>query len=99
MSGLDDSIVTMPHGGGTNLTPEESRHLTRKTNELRDRLAQQCRHLVKPPAGSAPWKRPRRRWTRLAWQQYLDGKGETLDEVKVAEADPDVDAEATGGEE
>jgi hypothetical protein len=108
MSGLNDSVQTLPDGRAIGLTPEESKKLTRKTNELRDSLGKNCKHLIQSPPGAPPWKRPRRKWSKEAWQQYLGGEEKrTLDdslavlppeddEVKVAEADLEVDTETAG---
>jgi hypothetical protein len=95
-SALDDSNYTLPDSKGTGLTTAETKRLTQKTNELRDSLGQTCKHLVKPPANAKPWKRAKRKWSKEAWRQYLDGHGgPVLDDalaVMPAELIDDADA-------
>lgn len=94
-SALDDSSYTLPDSKGMGLTTAETKRLTTKTNELRDSLGKNCKHLIKPPDNAKPWKRAKRKWSKAAWQQYLDGHGPVLDDaltVVPAELIDDADA-------
>jgi len=85
MSALNDSNYALDNAP-KGFSPEENRRWDKGIEKAKKRAAATCRHLIK---SKGEWKRPKRKWSRLAWQQYLDGKPPTLDEIVFGSAEGD----------
>jgi hypothetical protein len=90
MSTLDGSKYTLDSGPqGFNDT--ERARWDKGIEKAKKRAASTCKHLIK---GKGEWKRPRRKWSALAWHNYLNGTAPTLDDILVGAAPMPGDAVA-----
>jgi hypothetical protein len=84
MSALNENVYQLPDGV-SNFSDKEKAKWNKNLEKSRARTAANVRHLV---VGIGPWKRPRKKWSGVAWKQYLEGKDPTLDEILVGAAPP-----------
>jgi hypothetical protein len=91
MSALDDSKYVLD-SGPQGFNDAEKAKWDKGIEKAKKRAAATCKHLVK---GKGEWKRPRRKWSAIAWHNYLNnGAAPTLDDIIVGAAPMPGDAVA-----
>ena len=82
MSTLDDSKYALD-SAPAGFNDKERAKWNKGIEASKKRIAAQCKHLVK---GKGVWKRPKRKWSSVAWSQYMNGTAPTLDDIIVGAA-------------
>lgn len=82
MSALDDSKYALD-SGPAGFNDKEKARWNKGIEKAKKRAAATCKHLIK---GKGEWKRPKRKWSAMAWHNYLNGTAPTLDDIIVGAA-------------